>query len=107
MTDKNKVFSMIGLATRARKVVSGEFSTEKSVKSGRSHMVIVSEEASDNTKKKMKNMTAFYETPLYVYGSKDDLGHCIGKEYRSMVAVLQPGFAKSVMKQLDNRPTTE
>ena len=55
----------------------------------------------------MKNMTAFYETPLYVYGSKDDLGHCIGKEYRSMVAVLQPGFAKSVMKQLDNRPTTE
>ena len=38
---------------------------------------------------------------------KDDLGHCIGKEYRSMVAILQPGFAKSVMKQLDNRPTTE
>ena len=55
MTDKNKVFSMIGLATRARKVVSGEFSTEKSVKSGRSHMVIVSEEASDNTKKMFGN----------------------------------------------------
>ena len=59
MTDKNKVFSMIGLATRARKVVSGEFSTEKSVKSGRSHMVIVSEEASDNTKKKMKNICIY------------------------------------------------
>ena len=55
----------------------------------------------------MRNMTDFYETPLYIYGSKDDLGHCIGKEYRSMVAILQPGFAKSVMKQLDNRPTTE
>ena len=40
MTDKNKVFSMIGLATRARKVVSGEFSTEKSVKSGRSLSLI-------------------------------------------------------------------
>ena len=49
MTDKNKVFSLIGLATRARRVVSGEFSTEKSVKSGRSHMVIVSEEASCRT----------------------------------------------------------
>ena len=98
---------MIGLATKAGKTVSGEFSTEKAVKTGKAWLVIVSEEASDNTKKKMKNMTAFYETPLYVYGSKDDLGHCIGKEYRSMVAVLQPGFAKSVMKQLDNRPTTE
>ena len=53
MVDKKKLLNMIGLATRARKVVSGEFSTEKSVKSGRAHLVIVSEEASDNTKKRL------------------------------------------------------
>ena len=58
MVDKKKLLNMIGLATRARKVVSGEFSTEKSVKSGRSHLVIVSEEASDNTKKMFTNMCA-------------------------------------------------
>ena len=104
---QSKVLSLVSLATRAGKTASGEFCTEKEVKSGRAFLVLVADDASDNTKKKMKNMTAFYETPLYVYGSKDDLGHCIGKEYRSMVAVLQPGFAKSVMKQLDNRPTTE
>ena len=56
MVDKKKLLNMIGLATRARKVVSGEFSTEKSVKSGRSHLVIVSEEASENTKKMFTNM---------------------------------------------------
>lgn len=71
MTDKNKVFSMIGLATRARKVVSGEFSTEKSVKSGRSHMVIVSEEASDNTKKMFTNMCTHYKVPIYLFGTKE------------------------------------
>ncbi len=103
----DKVISLLGLAERAGKIASGEFAAEKAVKTGKARLIIVAEDASDNTKKKMKNMTAFYETPLYVYGSKDDLGHCIGKEYRSMVAVLQPGFAKSVMKQLDNRPTTE
>ena len=103
----DKVISLLGLAERAGKIASGEFAAEKAVKIGKARLIIVAEDASDNTKKKMKNMTAFYETPLYVYGSKDDLGHCIGKEYRSMVAVLQPGFAKSVMKQLDNRPTTE
>ena len=103
----DKVISLLGLAERAGKIASGEFAAEKTVKTGKARLIIVAEDASDNTKKKMKNMTAFYETPLYVYGSKDDLGHCIGKEYRSMVAVLQPGFAKSVMKQLDNRPTTE
>lgn len=78
MTDKNKVFSMIGLATRARKVVSGEFSTEKSVKSGRSHMVIVSEEASDNTKKMFTNMCTHYKVPIYLFGTKEELGACYG-----------------------------
>lgn len=74
MTDKNKVFSLIGLATRARRVVSGEFSTEKSVKSGRSHMVIVSEEASDNTKKMFTNMCTHYKVPIYLFGTKRNLG---------------------------------
>ena len=74
MTDKNKVFSMIGLATRARKVVSGEFSTEKSVKSGRSHMVIVSEEASDNTKKMFTNMCTHYKFPSICSAQKRNLG---------------------------------
>lgn len=103
----NRILSSLGLAQKAGCIASGEYAVEKAVKGGLASLVIVAEDASDNTKEKMKNMTAFYETPLYVYGSKDDLGHCIGKEYRSMVAVLQPGFAKSVMKQLDNRPTTE
>lgn len=47
----NKVFSMIGLATRAGKTVAGEFSVEKAVKQKKAWLVIVSEEASDNTKK--------------------------------------------------------
>ncbi len=51
---KNKVMSYLGLATRARKVQSGEFSTEKSVKSGRAALVMVAEDASDNTKKVYK-----------------------------------------------------
>ena len=46
---------MLGLATRSRNLVSGEFMTEKSVKEGRAYLVIVSTEASDNTKKKFTN----------------------------------------------------
>ena len=75
MVNSKKLLSLIGLATRARKVVSGEFSTEKSVKSGRSRMVIVSEEASDNTKKMFTNMCAHYKVPIYLFGTKDELGH--------------------------------
>ena len=42
---------MIGLAQKAGKVASGEFSTEKAVKTGKAYTVIVADDSSDNTKK--------------------------------------------------------
>ena len=62
---------MIGLATKAGKVASGEFCTEKEVKSGRAYLVIVADDASDNTKKKFQNMCDFYQVPIYFYKDKD------------------------------------
>ena len=53
---QNKILSLVGLATKAGKTASGEFSTEKSVKEGKACLVIVSVESSDNTKKKFTNM---------------------------------------------------
>ena len=47
----DKVLSMLGIAAKSGNVVSGEFSTEKAVKTGQAYLVIVSVEASDNTKK--------------------------------------------------------
>ena len=68
---QNKALSMIGLATKAGKVASGEFCTEKEVKSGRAYLVIVADDASDNTKKKFQNMCGFYQVPIYFYKDKD------------------------------------
>ncbi len=97
---QNKVLSMLGIAAKAKCVVSGEFSTEKAVKSGRAFLVIVSDEASDNTKKMFSNMTDFYQVPLFFYGTKEELGRCIGKEFRASLAVTDEGLAKAVEKNL-------
>lgn len=96
----DKVYSMLGLATKAGKIVSGEFATDKSVKSATAHIVIVSSDASDNTKKMFSNMCKFYEVPLYFYGTKEELGHAIGKSMRSSLAITDENFAKSVIKHL-------
>ena len=102
----NKVFSMLGLAMKAGKVVSGEFSTEKAIKSGKAHMVIVAEDASDNTKKKFKNMCDFYQVPIYFYKDKDTLGHAMGKEFRASLVILDEGFAKGIRKHIDTENQT-
>ena len=97
----NRIFSMIGMAMKAGKIVSGEFATEKAVKTGKAWMVIVSEAASENTKKMFRNMCTFYEVPMYVYGTKEELGHSMGKEFRASLAVTDEGFAKSIEKRLN------
>ena len=56
MENRKKVLNLLGLATRAGKTASGEFMTEKAIKSGKAYLVIVSEEASDNTKKMFENV---------------------------------------------------
>lgn len=96
----NKTISMIGMAMKAGKIASGEFMTEKAVKEGRACLVIVAEDASDNTKKMFHNMCTYYKVPLYIFGSKASLGHGLGKEIRASLAITDPGFQKAVEKLL-------
>lgn len=102
----SKALSLVSLATKAGKTASGEFCTEKEVKTGMAELVIVAEDASANTKKKFKNMCDFYEVPIYFYGDKDTLGHAMGKEFRASLAVTDEGFAKGIRKHLDAESNT-
>ena len=97
---QDKVLSMIGMAQKAGKVASGEFSTEKAVKTGKAAMVIVAEDSSDNTKKMFSNMCEFYQVPVYFYSNKEELGHAIGKQFRASLAVLDEGFKNTIEKHL-------
>ena len=56
MTDK--ALSMIGLATKAGKIASGEFAVESAVRKGKACLVIIASDASDNTKKSFNDMGA-------------------------------------------------
>ena len=96
----DKVLSMLGIAAKSGNIKSGEFSTESAVKEGKARLVIVAEDASDNTKKKFQNMCEFRHVPYAVYAPKEMLGHCIGKEFRASVAVTDEGIAKVIRKQL-------
>ena len=102
----SKALSMISLATKAGKTASGEFCTEKEVKSGLAALVIVATDASENTKKKFRDMCEFYEVPIYFYKDKDTLGHAMGKEFRASLAILDEGFAKEITKQMKTEDNT-
>ena len=98
---------MIGIATKAGKTVTGEFSTEKAVKEGRAYLVIVAGDASDNTKKKFHNMCDYYNVMIKIFSDKDKLGNACGKEFRASLAVTDEGLANAVLKQIDHLENLE
>lgn len=96
----NNGLSMVGLATRAGKTVSGEFATEKSIKEGKAKVVIVAKDASDNTKKLFTNKCEYYRVPIYITGTKDELGSVTGNQSRASLAVVDQGFAKAIIEKM-------
>lgn len=99
MTDK--IYGLLGLCQRAGKCKSGEFAVEKSIKSGKSFLVIIPEDASDNTKKKFKNMTTYRIVPYQELGTKETLGHQLGRSERSSISIEDQGFAQAMIKYID------
>ncbi|SHI89135.1 L7Ae/L30e/S12e/Gadd45 family ribosomal protein [Parasporobacterium paucivorans] len=99
----DKILSMLGLAAKAGRASSGEFSVEKSITEGKAFLVIVAEDASDNTKKLFTNKCIHYNVPMIFYATKNELGHCIGKQFRSSVAVTDAGIANAIKKLLKDK----
>lgn len=98
----DRIYSFLGLATKAGKEISGEETCERALKSGKVCLVIVSADASDNTRKKFKDMCSHRGVPIRYFGSKDMLGRFSGKTTRTVVAVTDKGFAGRLQEMIDS-----
>lgn len=98
---KNKVSFMIGISQKAGKVKSGEFATENAVKDGSACLLLLSEDASDNTKKKFTNMASWHNVPIRTILTKTELGRAAGKGERSCMAITDEGLASNMIRLID------
>lgn len=92
---------MLGLAMRAGKLVSGEETTLKAVKSGDVSLVIIAADVSDNTKKKMHDKCLTYDTPIVMFMTKAHISHAIGRS-RSIIGIKDRGFARKMRELMAN-----
>ena len=97
---QDKVLMQLGLAARAGRVAAGGFSAEEAVKSRKARLVLIAEDAKTNTAKKFTDKCTFYKIPFRFYGTKEALGRAVGREERACVAVIDRGFAESILDKL-------
>ena len=91
---------MLGFAMRAGRLILGTelICTELQRKRDKIKLVLVSDTASEQTKKKLQNKCEFYKKNiLSVDIDTDELGRMLGKQSPiAAVAVVDEGFAKEI-----------
>lgn len=92
---------MLGFAQKAGKLTSGEEGCRSGAKSGKAFLIILSSDASENSKDIIRSIASQYHVKIVEWGSKDLLGWSIGKAPRAAVAVLDQHFAREIGKLLE------
>jgi ribosomal protein L7Ae-like RNA K-turn-binding protein len=99
MNNKQKALNLLGLALRARRLVSGTPTVLANIRNQKAQLVIIADDASANTKKQFLDKCDYYKIPSYIIFSKDEISQAIGKE-RTVCAFTDNGFAQSFKKLL-------
>ena len=99
MNNKTKALNLLGLAQRARKLESGSPTVLTNIRSKKAKLVLIAEDASENTKKQFLDKSEYYGIPSYITFSKEEISQAIGKE-RTVCAFTDNGFAQSFRKLL-------
>lgn len=97
----DKIHSLLGLAMRAGKLVSGEDATMLDLKKGKLDLVIVATDASNNTKKLFNDKTSYRKVRCIELSTKNGLGISVGKDSRAVIGVKDAGFASKIVELMN------
>jgi ribosomal protein L7Ae-like RNA K-turn-binding protein len=97
---KNKIYSFIGLARKAGMAVIGEDSASLAIKDKKASLVLLADDASQNTEKKIRKALSGSRIQLMRFGSREELGHALGKVYISVIAITDKGFSNQIIKMV-------
>ncbi|MGL4737493.1 MAG: L7Ae/L30e/S12e/Gadd45 family ribosomal protein [Cellulosilyticaceae bacterium] len=100
--NNQRIYQLLGLCQKARKLVSGEFSVKQAVLSEETHLVIVSTDASDNTKKFFHDKCSYRKIPQVLWGTREAMGQILGKEERVVVGILDEKLAQKMLTMIQN-----
>ena len=96
-----KVDSYLGFAAKSRNLVSGYHTCLHAIKQKKLKLLILSEDLSENTVKKLSRLSQENEIPLRIYGKSEELSKATGSQERGVFGITDVNFADVIMKEID------
>ncbi len=108
-TEQDRLCKMLGLAKKAGKLQCGTDVCCEAVRAKKAKLVLLSENAAPNTKKRVQNCCTYYHIACRVLPiDVDTLSHAVGASMSlAAVAVTDDGFARTIATQLVDSPKTD
>ena len=91
-----KYLNLLGLANVAKGIVSGE-TLIKSIAANETKLVVIANDASANTKKKITDKCHFYHVDYFIVDENiETISNAVGKNNRVGLGLTNLGFAKEI-----------
>jgi len=94
-----EVYSLLGLCARARKLSSGSILIND-IRLKKVYFVMIAEDASDNTKKKITDKCQYYHVDYMICGDVDHISQAVGQINRVALGIKEKGFASKIKSKL-------
>lgn len=96
----NKPLRLLGLARRSGNLVSGYNTCIHYLRKEKIKLLIIAEDASENTKDKLAQTALNKKVRYVIWGKKDELSHAIGIENRNVIGIIDENFASAIVSEL-------
>jgi ribosomal protein L7Ae-like RNA K-turn-binding protein len=97
----SKLTGYLGFAAKARKLQTGYNTCLSLIERRKVRLLIVAEDSSPNTIKKMTQKCESSGTDCRIFGSKDELSKVTGGSGNGIFAITDGNFAKVIKEEID------
>ena len=92
------VLKLLGLANRAKKVITGEDFCLEAIRKNQAKYLFLASDAGVNTTKRITDKAKYYNVDVDNSFTSSELSGAIGKDNRKVIVITDIGFAKKIIE---------
>lgn len=98
MNNFQKLYGIIGLATKAGKLTAGTEACLEGIEKRNIKLVLIATDASERTKKLINEKCEQFNVGVYEILSIEEISNAIGKPNKAIIGIKENGFAEQIKK---------
>ncbi len=98
MNRDNRILGLIGIATKAGKVIAGSEAVEEAIINKKAKLVIVTKDASARTKDHIKRYCEQNKIMFSIFGVNEEMSKAIGKANKAVICIKDKNLGEEIYK---------